>query len=519
MKNKKSFNNQISFFICFLFIISFIGIVDGHQNLSFHKYGYPEFTIGNTPLIYSYSTSYSLDNTKYERPYYSSSDKNLFLAYSITGKKYLGRQVRVGDTCVPLQFAEIQVNAPYSICMSTEMRAPNGTTIIPEVMVLYSTTIPEIDEYVNNPSFEGEIAVHYNVTNPKISEVSPIILNLGNIPIRVNDEKIEDILNKPIFNDTILVFGSNTSLIFNKGDSTKAGISTISGSVNYTEPKKLLSVSRTNPDFSYIFYRDNDDYYVKIQRMTHIQEGTLALTFRLIQIDYSINIEDPTVDNTYNFLDNAPKRLSFKPNLQINISNNEIHQLNVTFLKNGSTEKKSIPLDQNGTYYFNDLMEAYGEPWLFPFDSYTSRIVVSPPLLISNHRDILTPENSGFNADIEIDYKNIFFNFSRPVESKIGFLASVILVIIGIIYLRLKPESDNILKVISIIAVIVSIFTFLNSNGLNHIFSIGSLVLVTSIVLTIIIFKKSMVPSEIQQETNVKNKKEIKKKRKGVKKR
>lgn len=519
MKNKKSFNNVIIFLIIILFVSSIIGFVEGHQNLSYHKYGYPVFTIGNEPLIYSYNTSYSLGNTKYERPFYSSSDDNLLLAYSITGKKYLGRQVRLGNSCVPLQFYDVQVNAPYSICVSTEQIAPNGTTLIPEVMVYYSTTIPEIDEYVNNPSFEGEILVHYNITNPKISEVSPIILNLGKLPIRVNDERIEDVLNKPISNDTILVFGSNTSMILNKGDSNMAAVSTTAGSVNYLGSMQLLSVPRINPNFSYIFYKDNGNYFVKIQRMTQIQEGTLALTFRLIQIDYAIKIVDPIIENTLNFLDIAPERLRFKPNLQINISNNEIHQLNFKFLKDGNMKSQNITLDQNGNYLFNEYIDAYGNSFSYPFDYYTSKITVSPPLLVSDRKDISTQSNSGFNADIEINYNDIIFKLSRSLESVIAFLIGLITVSIGLMYLFFKPETDIRIIFLSIVGVIISIISLLTLNGLNHIISIGSILIFISLVFIVVIYHKRGIPSKIQPTPAEKTEKVVQKKHKKTKKR
>jgi hypothetical protein len=513
MKNKKSYNNVTIFLIIILFVSSIIGIVEGHQNLSYHKYGYPVFTIGNEPLIYSYNTSYSLGNTKYERPFYSSSDDNLFLAYSISGKKYLGRQVRLGDSCIPLQFYDVQVNAPYSICVSTEQIAPNGTTLIPEVMVYYSTTIPEIDEYVNNPSFEGEILVHYNITNPKISEVSPIILNLGKLPIRVNDERIEDVLNKPISNDTILIIGSNTSMILNKGNSNLAGISTISGSVNYTGPKQLLSVPRTNPDFSYIFYKNNGDYFVKIQRITQIQEGILSLTFRLIQIDYSIKIVDPIIENTLNFLDIAPERLRFKPNLQINISNNEIHQLNFSFVNDGNPKYRNITL-QNGTYIFNEYVDANGNSFLYPFDHYISKITVNPPLLITDRKDIPTQSNSGFNADIEIDYNDITFTLSRSLESIIFFLIGIITVIISFFGLFIKSEKDVRILLLSFVGVLISISSLLTTNGFNHIISLGSILILISIIFPIVIYYKQDVPRKIQPTIDtVKNDKAAKKKR------
>ncbi len=516
MINKKSFNNVIIFIFVILFLFNFIGIVEGEDELSYQKYNNPVFTLGKESLIYSYNISYYLENKKYERPFYSSSDENLFLAYNILGIKYLGRKVNLGGSCIPPLFYDQQINSPYALCMDTKSTTSNGTIVIPEVMIHYATTIPEIDEYVNNPTYEGEILVHYNITNPKISEVSPIIFNLGKWPIRVNDEKIADILNVPIINDTIVVFGSNTSMILNKGNSNIVMISATAGSVNYTGPTQLTSLPRSNPDFSYIFYENHGDYLIKIQRTTQIQEGILSLTFRPVKIDYAIKIVDPIIENTLNFLDIAPERLRFKPYLQINISNNEIHQLNFKFVTNGNSKYQNITLDQNGTYLFNEYMDANGFSFFYPFDSYTSKVMVSPPLLISDHKEISTQSNSGFNAEIEINYNNIIFKLSRSLESIIKFfLIGLIPVLIGLIYLFLKPKAD--VQILSIVEIIISIISLLTLNGLNHIISIGSIIIIILIIFVIIIFKHG-ISGKIQTAYDIKIDKVVKKKHRRLKK-
>ena len=427
MTIRGNFNNVIKFLMIILFLFSMIGIVNGENELSYHKDSTPIFALGNEPLIYSFNASYSLDNIEYERPFSSLSDKNLFLGYTITGKKYLGKNVNSGGSCTPLLFSEEENNAPHSICITIFTIMPNGTVIPkPEVMIYYTTTIPEIDEYVNNPSYEGEILVHYNITNPKITDVAPIIFNLGKWPININEEKITDVLNMPIINDTILVFGSNTSMILNKGNTDTVVMSVTAGTLNYTGSTQLIVALRSNPDFSYIFYKNQGDYFLKIQRTTQIQEGILSLDFRPVQIDYAIKIEDPIIENTLGFSDNAPERLQFKPDLQINISNNEIKQLNFSFFKDGNVKYSNLPLDQNGTYTFNEYVDANGNSFFYPFDDYTSNIIVNPPLLISDQEEISTQTNSGFNANIDINYNEIHFVFSRTLESLIGFVCGLV---------------------------------------------------------------------------------------------
>ena len=512
MINKKSYNSIIIFLFVILSLFSVIGIVKGENELYYQKYNIPVFSLGKEPLIYTYNTSYSLENIKYEKPFYSSSDNNLYLAYNIGGKKYLGRNVNLGSSCIPPLFYDVQAGSPISICMDAKSVAPNGTIIIPEVMIHYATTIPEIDEYVNNPTYEGEIFVHYIVKNPNISEVSPIIFNLGKLPILVNDENVADVLNKPILNDTILIFGSIPSMIMNKGNSNLVQLSMTADFQLYMGPSQLTSFPRIIPYFSYIFYEDHGDYFLKIQRTTQIQEGTLSLTFRPVEIDYTIKIVDPIIESTLNFLDNAPERLRFKPYLQIYISNNEIHQLNFTFVKNGNLKYQTITLYQNGTYLFNEYVDAYGNSFLYPFDSYTSKIIVSPPLLISDHKEISTQSNSGFDADIEIEYNNIIFKLSRSLESKIAFIIGLIVVILGLLSLLLKPEKDVRMILVSFVGVIILIISLYTLNGLNHIMSIGSILIVISIILTIIIYYKHGMPSKIQPADDIKIDKVVKKK-------
>ncbi len=490
--------------IKFLLIISVlfatVGIVNADNELSYHKFSNPVFSLGNESLIYSFDSSYSLNNIEYKSPFYAESDNNLQLGYTITGEKYLGSNVNVGGSCIPLLFSEEENNAPFPICMKVNTTTPNGT-VSPEVMIYYTTTIPEIDEYLNNPSYEGQILVHYIVINPQITNVAPIDFNLGKWPVRVNEEKITDVLNKPISNDTILVFGSNVSMILNKGNTNQVALALTAGSFNYTGSTQLVSSARSNPDFSYIFYEDQGNYFLKIQRTTQIKEGILSLNFRPVQIDYAIKIEDPIVENTLNFLDNFPERLRFKPNLEISISNNEIHQLNFAFVSNGNIKNKNIPLDQNGSYTFNEYVDAEGNSFLFPFDTYSANIVVNPPLLISAQEAIPTQSNSGFNANIEINYDQIRFTFIRSLESLIGFVCGLITCLIGLFI----KQNKKIVMIILAIGGIISIISLFNVNGLNHLLSIGSILIIGAIIFVLYI---RFLPHNKKEIVSRKNKKQ-----------
>jgi hypothetical protein len=503
---KNLFENAMIFLLIVLILFGFIGIVNGEEELSFNKDGNPVFTLRNESLINSFNASYFLGNKIIERPFSQLSDEKLFLAYIIVGKKYLGNKVNTGGSCLPTIFAYEDDYAAPSICMDVWTASPNSGVIIPETLIYYSTTIPEIDEYMNSPSYETEILVNYSIKDPKITRVAPITLNLGKWPVSVNEEKITDVFNKPIKNDTILIFGSNTSMILNKGDTNIVGLSLVAGSENYTGSTRLISIPRNNPDFSYLFYEYRDNYFLRIERTTQIQEGILSLTFRPIKIVFAINIEDPIVENTLNFLDKSPDRLKFKPNLQINISNSNIRQLNFKFLSNGNTKISNISLDQNGTYSFSQYLDANGNSFFYPFDHYTSNIEVNPPLLISNQEEIPTQSNSGFNAIIKINYKTISFDLSRSIESLIGFFCGLLLILIGIIALFIKPGKNSVLF-LSIFGVIVSIISLFNTNGFNRIFSIGTIIIISSILIIIVIYYKFSQKQLSLKNENNKNKK------------
>lgn len=491
-----------------LFFLCLIGTVNAEKQLSYQKYGTPTFSFNDEPLIITFNASYSLDGQKYDKHFSNLSDENIFLGYTITGKKYLGSDVISGNgSCIPPIFGEENPGAPYPICLDVQTTTNEGVRPA-KVMILYSTTIPEIDEYVNNPTYEGEILVHYQIKNPRISTVSPIVLNLGDWPVRVNDEKITEILDKPISNDTILIFGSNTSLILNKGNSNIVALRTKAGTLNYTD-NELTAFPRSNPDFSYIFFKNKGNYFLKIQRISQVQDGVLSLNFRPIKIDFSLKIEDPIVENTLSFTENTQDTLRYKPKLQINISDNKISQLVFNYLSGGKEINKSVLLNPNGTYFFNDYVDAKGNFFYYPFDHFYSKISVSPPLLISDEKEISTESNSGFDASIDIHYKTINIEFSRSIETWLILIVSLLISIIAVIGYFNKIKPDN--PLLELLGVISPIFLLILVSGLNHLLSIGTIMIVVPFLIIgfyFIYWKKRKI--QIKRK-NKKGKEKIKK--------
>jgi hypothetical protein len=479
---------SITVFIILILFLFLFGHANGENQFEYHKNGSPLFTFGKEPLIKTLNASYVVNNYLYTGTY-SQFDapykfQDVDFAYSISGVKYNGMYVKsVNPVFLPFLFNDSTPNgiifAGYPIVEATF----GGTG--PNILVI-STTKTDVDEYFNGSTTQGEILVNYYTDNPKVTEINPIILNLGKWPNRVNvfhsnglneGYDIEDILNTEINNDTILIFGSNTSLIVNKGD---WGYSNF----QYDDYMKYNIIqhsvfSERNPSFNYIFYKLDDNYFLRLQRVTPIENGTLFLYFRPVRTDYSISIDNPKVRDIMT-------ESQIKPILELNTHDNKINKFDFGYQDHGMKKITPCLPDENGNFLFDKDIDADPESTFFyPFEGYTSKINVTPPLLIAD-RDIIQlskQDSKEYEAYIDINYNKITIKIIKKLEPIIVYIASILTIIVGYI-IYLKSESSKPFLGWAIISIIIGIVGFYATNGFDHLICIGTVFLSIALIIT-----------------------------------
>lgn len=494
MKNPKEiFIGKRFLFLFFIAVIFFLPLVDANSQLQYKKFTTPTFIFNDEPLFYSLNATYTIDNHSYETYLSDFPDSNLFLAPTIVGKKFYYDTKRSSKlSCDNIIFIETNFGSPYSICV--EPSANYGGVDIPlEIINYYPTAVEGADQYFNNASIEGNVLIHYQILNSNITKFSPIVLNLGKWPVKVDNKKIDDVLNEPIYNQTLIFYGKNKALIVNTRNNTGEGVVVIPPGVSKQIDYGFFKNLSNTLDFYYIIYERQGNYFLKTENITPNLNSSYGFYFRPITINYAMKIEEPIIDATYDPKDDNQKFIKFKPNLNIEITNNEIPQLKFCYVERDLPKEKEIPLNTDGKYLFNDYVYAQGDPFKYPLDNYRINFSVYPPLLIQNEKEIEMPSNSPYEGTISIDSDTISIDLNRSKQTLYIIIISLILAILSLflsIYpLISKKEIPDTAEVILIFIIFsVSILSILLSNLFGHIWSMGGLAVILSEFVIISVF-------------------------------
>jgi hypothetical protein len=442
--NKKNRSCQRNLLlICFILLVSsfLIGFSTADNDLVYNKNSTPVFTLKGESLIFSMKGSYDLQNTTLSGDISDFQDENIKLDYLLFGHNVVPG-VFIGPFCTVNQITN-QIDPD---CASREANASEWHEL------RYETEMEGLDSYLNSPSLQQDFSVNYEILNQNVTKISPFIFNLGTWPTNVNEKSIDELLNKKTQANRLIIYGSDKALILSKDDT----------------------------DFIYLFTKEKENYVLSIENVNpNIGKKRLSLFFRPVSVQYEINISDL-------FPKDMRESKSFKPQFKINISNKNIQQLNFTY--NEKTTPHKIATD--GYITFDDWVEPIGDVHWYPIDSYKSEILVYPPLLINDTKNLDMPLNSGFNGEMEIQNNKITILLfrSQPIiwyQFAVIFFSSLIL----ILSLLLKPKEFLHMTIAFIVFLATNTYIIITF-FLNHLFSVGSVISFIVVILGILLYFK-----------------------------
>jgi len=511
------------FWLIFLFNIFIIGSVYAENHLEYHKNSIPEFTLDNEPLIYSVNGSYSFDVIKQnlnisnsqkklfsiygywndplndtiplpfiptkhtnENTFSKISDGNVIFGYSINGINY-DEQENDGGTCFNLIFHDETPYAPEFHCYSAMFITWDSGAVQNFLMNLQYPTQTEKDEYLNIPSIEGNILVNYKNLNPNITKISPIILNLGQWPVRIDNNSIYNFIDKPIRKDTIIIKGTDKSMILTLGGNSIGGVSRTPNEMMIGDTLYTISTitpGSNNSGFYYLLSKKGENYNLRLEKDVEPNEnGTVGLYFRPVRVDYSLKIEDPIIEHlSDSTLDS--NHLRYKPILKINSSDTTIQQIKVTY------RGKDIPLEgSNGSFSLdsNEYFDASGNSFNFPFDQYSTDLKVTPSLMIEDQQKILE-DSPEYDGSVSIENDKITIILSRPIESFwAAFFGLVIAISTFVVYLFSMKDDSKIIIAFFCIGEIASIFLLIINNRFSHLRSVGTILILVPMIIILIV--------------------------------
>lgn len=427
--------NKNTIFILTFVLVLCMGTDRAEEGLKYNKNAYPVFEFFDSPLICTMKGSYQIEDTVISGDITNYEDSNIKLKYLLKGRKVApGIKIKIGpEEHYNESTGQVEVTEPTKNEEWTELH--------------FETELSSINSYLNKPSTQADFSVEYEVMNDNVEYLTPFIFELGDWPKYISGKNIDDLLNIPVYDNYLLIYGTEKVLIF----------------------------AKDSKSFYYKLNKTDDHYCLSIQKkIAGKQTDSLNTFFRPFRIKSeirNINILPPA---------NIYSSLRMKPELIFEISNKDIDQLNFTYKFGSNTITKNKKLESDGTIKFDEMVLPEGEKIWYPFDSYNSKIIVEPPLLIKEEKYIDMPAGSAFTGKLQIDNNEIEISIQRSVKEKIKYIlpltSFIILLIIAILF-----KQSSLLWYIQLVICVYFVW-YVNSN-IGYLNSIGSF---TSIIVLII---------------------------------
>lgn len=442
---------KISLFCSLLFILIVVN-VSAVPAIKYNRSSIPMLEFGNSPLIEKIEWGYTMGRADYQFPISNLDTPDISVNFVMLGRAHsknppsmistttLARNENTGEWEV------VGKSTPDMIKAASSKAASSNSS---------GTYLAGIDEYLDPPITQRiYFKVNYSITNPDISHFSPLIFELGQWPKNVGNKRIDDIVNVPISDPTV-VYGNDKALI----------------------------ISENSNRFNYVFRNINDSYYLYVEKPIHGPEkDKLELSLFPALITFDVRVDEVDVGNLRD-------SLSFKPALAFNISNKMVNQLKFTYSSKNGEVTDNINLDENGQIVFAKYVHPEGHKELYPFDSYIAKIDVYPPLLVKEEQNIEMPYGSDLVGNVRIENDEIFIELTRPLSVLIiyfGLLSfsliliafaihskdfsllfglGILLQVIGLGMTSNRGYANSIGSLISLIVIIVTFWIILNRNS------------------------------------------------------
>ena len=439
-----------------IFIISFcISLLMGtglaEEVLKYNKGAYPVFEFMDVPLIDSMKGSYQINDIVISGNISNYYDSNIKLKYILFDRKYIpgpptakfGPEEHYNESAGQIEV--IETETPQNI---------EGADIYSKKEL---SSLSGIHSYLNKPSMLTEFSVEYEIFNTDVKYFTPFIFELGDWPKYIGGKNVDDSLDGTIYEDNLIIYGSERVLIFVKDSKS----------------------------FYYKVNKINGHYYLSVQTKIEDQhKDRLKIIFRPLRIRTEIkNIDTSPLTNIYS-------SLRIKPELNFEISDKDIDQLNFTYESDSNTITKNKKLESDGKIKFDEPVLTEGNKIWYPFDSYKTEITVEPPLLINEEKNLDMFLGSDFEGNLQINNNKIDISIQRSVVDKIKYFSILIGLIILFIYAIISKQPvfwfvgifigqffgwyvtnnrgyfNSVGSFVSIIAFIISLWIFINRNAL-----------------------------------------------------
>lgn len=379
----------ISLLILLLFMVPALA----DEDLRYNKNSCPVFEFLDSPLIYTMRGSYQINNTTISGNISNYRDSNIKLDYLLKGRKVApGIKIKFGPTEHYNESTKQVEVIPYT-----------GSDEWTELH--FETELSSINSYLNKPSIQADFSVNYDIFNSEVEYLTPFIFELGEWPQYIGGKNIENLLDNPVKEDFLLIYGTEKVLIF------------------YKDSKS----------FYYKITRKDNQYFLEIEKkVDEVSNGSLNIFFRPFRIKHQIkNLDILPPANIYS-------SLRLRPELVFEISNKDINQLNFSYLIDSNKTTKNKELESDGTIKFDELVDLDGNKIMYPFDSYIAKINVEPPLLISEVKEIDMPAGCEFEGKLKIAQNNIEISIERSTKERFKYIISlisfIIILVLSIIY-------------------------------------------------------------------------------------
>ncbi|WP_153020021.1 hypothetical protein [Methanoculleus horonobensis] len=429
--------------ICSLLFIFIIVNVSAVPAIKYNRNSIPTLEFGNSPLIEKIEWGYTMEREDYQFPISNLDTPDISVDFVLLGRAHsknppsmistttLARNEKTGEWEV------VGKSTPDMIKAASSKAASSNSS---------GTYLAGIDEYLDPPIAQRiYFEVNYSITNPDISHFSPLIFELGQWPKNVGNKRIDDIINVPISDPTV-VYGNDKALI----------------------------ISETSNWFNYIFKNINGSYYLYVEKpINEPEKGKLKLSLFPALITFHVRIDEVDIGNLRD-------SLSFKPTLAVNISNKGVNQLKFTYPSKNSAITDNIGLDANGQIVFAKYVYPEGNKIWYPFDNYVAKIDVYPPLLVKEEQNVEMPYGSDLIGSVQIENDEIYIKLTRP--------PGVLIIYFGLLLISLVPMALAIyLKDFSFLfglGVLLQVIGIYITSNRGYVNSIGSLISLIVIIVT-----------------------------------
>ena len=425
------------------------------NDITYNENKKPTFEYKNSPLIETMQGYYLSNNSTIGGKINLSKYPKLTLVSPINGRFWyadsnvsLNYEMMAGIVGIPIKVGpELSFNKSTGQIDAAEPENDEWTTSYG------AEELSSQNSYLNKVSWLVSFTLHYEILNDDVNYITPFVFELGKWPKYIYGKNINDSLNISIYENNLIIHGTDKVLIFYKNSNL----------------------------FYYKLFQNNGNYYVSIQEsQVNKNKGELLITVRPIIIETDIRIIDILPPA------NLYSSLRLKPELTFKSSNNVIDNLDFTYKSESITITKNKKLQSDGTIRFDELLELEGDKIWYPFDSYYTEIIVEPPLLLKEDKNIDMPEGSDFNGKLQKEHNKITIYVERSFISIINYIFPLIGIIVLFI-LGLKFKQSHLWFVDLSIG---GFFIWYISNNSEHIISIGSFISIFLLIISIIIIKK-----------------------------